>query len=219
MEISDIYPVWDELPASLRNKITESALEWNIPAGTVIHNGSSDCTGLILVQSGRLRAFILSEDGKEITLYRLIDRDICLFTASCAFHSMNLNIVIEAEKDTRLWVIPTDVYKNITDMNLATASFTNELMADRLSQVMWLVEQIMWQSFDKRLASFLLEESALEGTTHLSITHETIANHLGSAREVVTRMLKYFQNEGILMLSRKSIEIKSPDKLKALITA
>jgi len=81
---------------------------------------------------------------------------------------------------------------------------------------MWLMEQIMWKSFDKRLASFLLEESMIENTTVLKITHEVIASHLGSAREVVTRMLKYFQNEGMVKLTRGTIEILNMKKLNEL---
>ena len=81
---------------------------------------------------------------------------------------------------------------------------------------MWLMEQIMWKSFDKRLASFLLEESAIEGTNILKITHEKVANHLGTAREVVTRMLRYFQSEGMVKLTRGGIELCDLNKLNAI---
>ena len=96
------------------------------------------------------------------------------------------------------------------------ANFTNEIMAARFSEVMWLMEQVMWRSFDKRLAAFLLEEASLEGTDILSITHETIGNHLGSPREVVTRMLRYFQNEGMVKLTRGIVELTDRKKLLAL---
>ena len=102
------------------------------------------------------------------------------------------------------------------DESAAMANYSNELLASRFSEVMWLIEQIMWKSQDKRLASFLLEESALEGTTSLRITHETIANHLGTAREVVTRMLRYFQNEGLVKLTRGAVEIVDEEGLEAI---
>ena len=89
-------------------------------------------------------------------------------------------------------------------------------MSSRFSEVMWLIEQIMWKSLDKRLAAFLVEESNLENTTSLKTTHEIIANHLGSAREVVTRMLRYFQSEGIVKLTRGTVEILDLQKLKQL---
>ena len=122
--------------------------------------------------------------------------------------------MIQAEKDTSFWLIPTDTYKKLMSESVVISNYTNEILASRMSDVVWLMEQVMWQSFDVRLATFLLEESALEGSTKLSITHEEIANHLGTAREVVTRMLKYFQSEGLVTLSRGSLEIINPTGLK-----
>ena len=126
------------------------------------------------------------------------------------------DITIEAEKDTDLWIIPAELYQSIMKESAPVANYTNELMATRFSDVMWLIEQIMWKSLDKRLAEFLLEEISIEGTEKLKITHETIANHLGSHREVMTRMLKYFQNEGMVKLSRGMIEITASEKLESL---
>ena len=184
--------------------------------GTVIHNGS-DCTGLLLICSGQLRAYILSSEGREITIYRLFERDICLFSASCMMRNIQFEIIIESEKDTKIWIIPTEIYKGIMEESVLVANYTNDIMASRFSEVMWLMEQIMWKSFDKRLAAFLLEESVLEGTNTLKITHEKIGNHMGNAREVVTRMLRYFQNEGMVRLSRGTIEITDAKKLEKLL--
>ena len=182
----------------------------------MIHNGSNDCTGLLLVKSGQLRAYILSDEGREITIYRLFDRDMCLFSASCMMRSIQFDITIETEKDTDLWIIPVDVYQSIMAESAPVANYTNELTATRFSDVMWLIEQIMWKSLDKRVAAFLLEEASIEGTDKLKITHEYIANHLGSHREVITRMLRYFQNEGIVKLSRGVVEITDTEKLEEL---
>ncbi len=141
----------------------------NVHKGTMIHSGSADCTGLLLIDSGQLRAYILSDTGREITLYRLFDRDICLFSASCMLRSIQFEVTIEAEKDTRLWIIPTEIYKSIMEESTAVANYTNELMAARFSDVMWLIEQIMWKSLDKRVAAFLLEEASIEGTDRKSV--------------------------------------------------
>ncbi len=127
--------------------------------------------------------------------------------------SAQFDITIEAEKDTGLWVIPAEVYRSIMEQSAPLSNYTNEVMAARFSDVMWLIEQIMWKSLDKRVASFLLEESAIEESDELKLTHETIANHLGTHREVITRMLRYFQNEGIVKLSRGSVTILDKDKL------
>ena len=213
MKLEDFFPFWQGLSEEWKARLTEAAVYRKIEKGTVVHSGSADCLGLLLVCSGQLRAYIISEEGREITIYRLFERDICLFSASCMMRNIQFDITIEAEKDTEAWVIPPKLYRKLTEESAAAANYTNEVMGSRFSEVMWLMEQIMWNRFDRRLASFLLEESALEGSDSLLITHEKIANHLGSAREVVTRMLWYFQREGLVELSRGTICILSREKL------
>lgn len=216
MSFEDCFPVWDKLNTTQKNRLLSSLVTRQIQKGTIIHNGTEDCTGLLLVKSGQLRAYILSDEGREITLYRLFDMDICLFSASCMIRSIQFEITIEAEKNTELWVIPAKIYKSIMEESAPAANYTNELMASRFSEVMWLIEQIMWKSLDKRVAAFLLEEAAIEESRELKITHETIANHLGSHREVITRMLRYFQNEGMVKLSRGIVTILNAEKLEAM---
>ena len=216
MELQDFFPVWAQLSAQQRDKLSAGAVARNVKKGSALHSGSSECTGLLLVREGQLRAYILSDEGREVTLYRLFDRDICLFSAACIMRSIQFEIMIEAEKDTSLWVIPAEIYQGIMAESAPLSNFTNEIMASRFSEVMWLMEQIMWKSFDKRLAAFLLEESTLEGDNTLKLTHETIANHLGTAREVVTRMLRYFQTEGMVKLARGTVEITDGEKLRQM---
>ena len=219
MEFQNYFPIWNKLTSVQQNQILGSLITRKAEKGTVIHNGSMDCTGLLLVRSGQLRAYILSEEGREITIYRLFDRDMCLFSASCMMRSIQFDITIAAEKDTDLWLIPVEVYQNIMAESAPLANYTNEIMASRFSDVMWLIEQIMWKSLDRRIAAFLLEEASIEGTDTLKITHEIMANHLGSPREVITRMLKYFQNEGMVKLSRGTIAITDAEKLEEVSEA
>ena len=216
MEFANYFAVWDKLTAAQQKKLAACIMRRTVEKGTVLHNGSADCAGLFVICSGQLRAYILSDEGREITLYRLFDMDICLLSAPCMMNSMQFDMVIQTEKDTDLWVIPPGVYKEIMEESAPLANYTNELMAARFSEVMWLVEQIMWKSLDKRVAAFLLEEIAIEGTTCLKMTHENIANHLGTHREVITRMLRYFQSEGMVKLTRGAVEVADEAKLRAL---
>ena len=216
MEFSEYFPIWDRLSAAQQELLRQSAVFRTVERGTVLHSGGDHCTGLLLVASGQLRAYLLSEDGRAITLYRLFDRDICLMSAACVLRSIQFEVTIEAEKETSLWVVPPEVYKQIMEESAAVANYTNEVMASRFSDVMWLMEQVLWQSFDRRLASFLLEEANLTGSSVLKTTHEAIGSHLGNPREVVTRMLRYFQNEGAVRLHRGSIEITDPKKLREI---
>ena len=216
MTFQDYFPIWNKLQTDQQDRIRSNLNFRTVKKGTILHNGDMDCTGLLLVKAGQLRAYILSDEGREITIYRLFDRDLCLFSASCIMRSIQFEVTIQAEKDTDLWVIPAEVYQDIMETSAPVANYTNELMASRFSEVMWLMEQVMWKSMDKRVAAFLLEECAIEGTCALKITHEAIANHLGSHREVITRMLRYFQSEGVVKLSRGMVTVVDTARLEKL---
>ena len=209
-------PGWGQLTPAQQTRLSEAARPRAFSAGELIHNGDADCVGLLLVKSGRLRVFILSEDGREITLYRLLPGEICLFSASCMMPQIAFAVTVTAEAPSEVLVLPPDVYKAVMAESAPLANFTNELIAARFSDVMWLIEQIMWKSLDRRLAAFLLEEAAIEGSRTLKTTHEAIANHLGTHREVVTRMLRYFQGEGLVRLARGMVELLDEERLRAL---
>lgn len=216
MDLSTHFPIWDRLTPAQQKVISQSSQTRSVPKGTVLHNGSIDCLGLLLILSGQLRAYIISDEGREITLYRLFERDVCIFSASCIMRNIQFEVIIEAEKDSEIIVLPPHIYKKLMEESAAVANFSNQVMGSRFTEVMWLIEQIMWKSFDKRLASFLIEESVLDNTDSLKITHEKIANHLGTAREVVTRMLRYFQSEGLVKLSRGTIELTDKKRLEEI---
>ena len=216
MEIANYFPIWDKLTPVQQERVLGAVDNIKAKQGTLLHSNSEECLGLLLVRSGQLRAYILSEEGREITIYRLFEHDVCLLSTSCVMPDMQFDIMIEAEKDSELWSIPACLYKNLMDESLAVSNYSNNLMSSHFSELMWLMEQIMWKSFDKRLAKFLLEESQLEETLSLKITHEKIANHMGTAREVVTRMLRYFQSEGMVKLTRGAVEIVNEKQLRKL---
>lgn len=216
MNLEDQFPVWDQLTPAQQNVLWEAAYRRSVPAGTVIQDGTMDCIGPVIVCSGQFRAYILSEEGREITLYRLFEMDMCLMSASCMMPNIQFEVIIEAEKNSEVWIIPPHVFKKLMGESVAVSNYVNDLMSSRFSDVMWLMEQVMFKSFDRRLADFLLKESQIEESTVLKITHEKIANHLGSAREVVTRMLRYFQSEGYVKLTRGTVELTDIKKLRRL---
>ena len=216
MEFADYLPFWNKLTTEQQQRI-ENVIEFRqIKKDTHIHDSSADCLGLVAVRSGQLRAYILSEDGREITISRMTQYDISLLSASCVMPDMQFNVMIEAEKDTEFWSIPACLFKNLVDESLAVSNYSRALLSGNFSDLMWLMEQIMWKSFDKRLAAFLLEEQRLEGSAILKITHDRIAAHMGTAREVVTRMLRYFQQEGMVRLTRGTVELTDLKALNAI---
>ena len=216
MEFSQCFPIWNKLTADQQQRLRDVTELQKIPSGTVVHDGSPECKGMVLVKSGQLRAYLLSEEGREVTICRFFEMDICLFSASCVMPNMMFDVFIEAEKDTEIWVIPACMYQNLMDESLPLSNYSHALITNHFSEVMWLMEQIMWKSFDKRLAGFLVEESRIEETTALKITHEKIAAHLGTAREVVTRMLRYFQSDGMVKLTRGTVELVDKKALQRL---
>lgn len=169
-----------------------------------------------MIKKGELRIYILSPEGREVTLYRLGEKDTCLLTAACILKNITFSIMVDAEVDSEVFLISSAAFKELKNKNIQVESFTNDIINCHFSETMWAMEKILFTSFDKRLAFFLLEQSREKGSEVLNFTHEYIAKNLGSAREVVSRMLKYFQNEGIVSLSRGSIIIKDKKKLEAL---
>ncbi len=215
--LQDTLSFWKDLSDYQRKDLIPVIEKKHFHTGETMHGNSDHCSGLFLIHKGQVRVYIISENGKEITLYRLFDRDVCIFSAACIMKNIVFDIYIEVEKETETYLIPTSIFRRLSGESLQVQVFTNNLMASRFTEVMWIMEQALFMSFDKRLANFLLEQSAIEASNTLEITHEKIANHLGTAREVVSRMLKYFQNEGLVSVNRGTIEIINPTKLGQLI--
>ncbi|MGG7176879.1 Crp/Fnr family transcriptional regulator [Clostridium paraputrificum] len=173
------------------------------PKNSAVFSADKECSGLIIVVKGTLRAFLNSPEGKEITIYRLLDRDTCILSASCIFKNIHFNINIEASEDTEVIILPSKYLDSLSKSNPILQQYILELTQSRFSDVMWTIEQLVFTSFDKRLISYLQDYNS----ETIKITHDAIARDLGTAREVVSRMLKYFEKEGMVKLSRGTINI------------
>ncbi|MGI6141878.1 MAG: Crp/Fnr family transcriptional regulator [Caldicoprobacterales bacterium] len=210
--VKDTLPFWRDLDEGQKGFMKEKLIERCYRQGRNIHDGE-DCTGLLLVKSGQLRIFILSESGKEITLFRLFEHDVCILSSSCVMRNITFDIQVQAEKNSEILIMPAAVFKHLSGANPAVKTFEAEIVSARLSDVMWVVEQVVFMSMDRRLANFLLEQSSIEGSDELFITHDTIARNLGTAREVISRMLKYFESEGLVALTRGKVVLLDRKRL------
>ena len=143
MNFSEYFPVFSKLTKQEQLALTDSVTLRKMKKGTVIHGGDEECIGLLVIRSGQLRSFIFSEEGREITVYRLFDHDICLFTASCVMKSIQFDVTVSAEKDTDAWIVQIVEYQRLMENSAVIANYTNEIMASRFTDVRWLVEQIM----------------------------------------------------------------------------
>ena len=185
-------------------------------AGENVHGRTGDCTGILLVLSGELRSYFLSEDGREVTLYRLLPGSLCILSASCVLETITFDVSIDAEVDTDLLVVRADVFNRLTKENIYMDRDVHKEAVARFSDVMWTMQQVLFMKLDRRLAIFLTEEVLDRGADTLRMTHDQIARHVGSAREVITRMLKYFAAEGLVELGRGTVTVTDPEGIRAL---
>ena len=205
--LENCLPFFKELTYEQKDKLVRGSYTAICHSGEKLRSRKDDCLGFVVVKRGRIRVYMTSNEGREITLYRLLDGDMCLFSASCAMSNIQFDVMLESEEDSEVVIISPGVYKELMDTSLPVSKYTTELLSSRLSDIMWLMDQVLNKRLDSRLAALLVEESNLRETTLLSITQEQLANHLGTAREVVTRMLKKFQSKGLIQLKRGTVEL------------
>ena len=205
----------DKISDSDKQFILENTRAVSYKKGITVHDGN-ECSGVFLVRSGSLRVYIMSDEGKDITLYRLHKGDMCMLSASCVLQTITFDVLIDAEEDCECFVINGPAFAQISEKTPEIKIFALETAVSRFSDVMWVMQQILFMSMDKRLAIFLWDESARINSDNIELTHEQIAKYIGSAREVVSRMLKYFANEGIVENSRKGVRIINKTRLREL---
>ncbi|MDD3205197.1 MAG: Crp/Fnr family transcriptional regulator [Lachnospiraceae bacterium] len=208
---------WDKLTQPEKELLNLSANSVHFNKGQSIHCGETECIGLLIVENGSIRTYITSEEGREVTLFRLQAGDICILSASCVLETIDFDVSVDAETDCDCIQISALTLSRLFSENVYVELFSYKLATERFSDVMWVMQQLLFTRFDKRLAAFLLDESSKLNTPDIRLTHEEIARYLGSAREVVSRMLKYFSKEGYVTLSRGGIHIADKDSLRGLL--
>lgn len=214
-EILEKLPFWEALTKKEQEMISLRAFTSHYEKGALIHSGGEECLGMIFVISGDIRAYLLSEEGREVTLFRINPGELCVLSASCVISQITFETHIEASQSCDLLIIPSDVVMTLEN-NINVKCFLYELATARFSDVMWAMQQILFKRLDERLSKFLIEESQRNRSDEIKMTHERIAQHISSAREAVARMLKQFSDEGLVELQRGTIIIRDKDRLKQL---
>ena len=209
-------PFWGDLTEQERDIVEKSAFLRRYEKGAQVHSGGQECLGLLLVLSGEIRTYLLSDEGREITLFRLYPGDLCVLSASCVLSQISFDTQLTAQQDTQVLVIPANVVARIKDTNLAARCYLYELATQRFSDVMWAMQQLLFQQLDQRLAAFLLAECRRTGSPTVAMTHEQLAQQISSAREAVARILKQFAEDGLVELKRGAITIRNPAGLEKL---
>lgn len=208
---------WDFLNTDEKEKLLAATTYKKFRKGEHINNCSCECTGTIVVVKGSLRVYVMSEEGREVTLYHIKGGDVCVMSASCVLSLITFDVFIDAEKESVCYIVDEKCFDSIVNSNIHAKNFAMEKILSRFSDVVWVLQQVLFMSFDKRLAMFLVEEVEKTDGNEIYLTHEQMAQNLGTVREVVSRMLKYFENEEMIEMSRGKITVKNSEKLKKLI--
>ena len=210
------FPFWNDLTPDEQDMLCRYTRPVHYAKGARVHSPLESCVGILLLRSGQLRAYLLSEDGRDVTLYRLFGGEVCILSASCVMDSVNIDLYIDAEEDTEAYCISAGVFRRLMPQNVHVRCSASQMTAERLSDSMWTMQQVLFMSADRRLAIFLTDELAKTGGDEVRMTHDQMAKYMGSAREVVSRMLKYFAQEGWVRLFRGGVQVLDRKKLQQL---
>lgn len=201
------FPFWENLTESQKKQLQDSTTVNHCRKKTVLHFGGGECAGVQIIASGRARVFITSPGGGDITLFRLLEGDVSILSAACMMNGMDVELDMEMETDCVIYTISKKAYRRLYDECGAVKDYTMEMISEKFSDIMWLFNQFVFSNVASRVAGALLEHRGLEGSDVIAVTHEMLARDAGTAREVVTRILRQFQSDGLVKLTRGKIEI------------
>lgn len=214
--LKQTLPFWQHLSQNEKNILINNASIIEYQSGQLIHHGKNDCVGILIIVSGKLRTYMISNEGKEITLFYLQPHNVCVLSAACILDSIDFEVLVEAKTTCQIIQISSAAFLQLSKQNIYVELFSYKLATERFSDVMWAMQQLLFMSFDQRLAAYLIEASDRTNSLDIKITHEQIAQDLNSAREVVSRMLKHFAKEGYVHLSRGKIHLINKQALASL---
>lgn len=212
----EVLPFYRDLNANERRMLESDVRVVTYEKGELIHRHDGNCLGLLYILSGRASVSMISDEGREVVLYRLEKEEICVMSAACVLRQITVDFHIEAETHTRILIVPAHTLETLIRENLRVESCVYKLATTRSSDIMWTLQQVLFYPVEKRLAEFLWTEFTKRKTNTLCITHEQLARYTGSAREVVTRTLKKFSSQGIVVLGRGTVTLTDKDQLRSL---
>ncbi len=213
--IKQLFPFMNQLGATTFEHLTENFTIANYPAQANLMKESDHCSYAVFVLDGCVRVFKPSPDGKEITLYRIYKGEACLLTLASIMGQTIYPAIAEVDQPVTLLLIPSNYFRQLFNTLDSLQKFVFELFSKRLTDVLLVIEEVAFESMDKRLANFLHQRKQNEC---VELTHEEIALELGTAREVISRLLKDLEKQNIITLQRKKIIILNAKSLCDIVT-
>ena len=211
--MSNRLPFWNLLTDKEKEILKDNTIERTYSKGSIVFNNSSSCLGLLNVISGQVRAYLVSDEGKEVTIFKLEDNDLCVLSASCIIKQITFDTQLVANEDTKVLIVPSNIIEDLAYMNIELRCYLYEKALARFSDVMWNMQELLFKGLDSRVANYLINQYERTDSTIIKVTHEEIANDINSAREAVTRILKLFVQDGLIKLQKGSIELVDVDAL------
>ena len=205
-------PFWGALSAHERETMQSCAQIRSYQKGELIYSKEQECLGLIRVLSGAVRTFMLSDEGREVRLYRVDETDTDVLSASCVMNQITFETQMVADSDCTLLIVPAVCLKTFKENNLHVRCFLFEKLGERFSDVMLNMQAILFTRLDRRIAEALLSR----GGTTVRVTHEQLAGEINSTREAVSRILKDMERQSLIRLGRGQITLSDPDALRML---
>ena len=197
--------------------LKDNLIKKEFKKGEMVRDSTKSCIGVFVPLEGKLRVSIISDEGREITLYYVKPYDTCIFSASCVLSNISFDVFIQAAEDTRGLLIPIRIFSQLQENNLKVKILALEITNERFSDVMWALQQLLFLPLQQRIVMFLYDEMINTKSEELKLTHEDIARNIGSSREVITRSLKVFSKLGILEIGRGRIKILDKKELISLM--
>ncbi len=204
--VFDRFPFYAAMREEDKKLLRESLIRRDIPQGQILMGDNTRCNGIPMVVKGLLRLFRISEKGREMTLYRIAEGEICLLAAVCAMGDTEYHFSIEAEKDSVIANIPPDTFKELLYRSDSFRTYVFNAMAQKLILSIETIEMLIFNSIEERIMTYLQHHANAQGV--VSVTHEKMAVELGSSREVITRQLKTMSEKGLIEMKRGQIVLK-----------
>lgn len=216
--LQSLLPFYEYLDEAQLDLILQNSREVSFEEGQLLSGGQNSCQGFVSVKSGEISASMISQDGREAELFTLSDGDFCIFSASCIFLPRTFHLQMTVVKKSQLFIIPSATVEKLRSQNIHVELYAYKTMTRRFSDVMAATEDLLFVSVEKRLAKLLLSKNDDKDSLPYSIliTQEILAKKLGSAREVVSRILSSFKKSGIIETKRGEIIVKNPAALEKL---